>query len=684
MEIDIRRKNGEKIKVEFSTEQIELEGEKFLINIMTDITERKRTEEIIKQNEAQYRYLFENNPLPMWAYDRETYQFLAVNDSAVQKYGYSREEFSNMTFADIRPKEDKKRLLEDLKLPRSIIQHSIDWRHQFKNGKIIDVEILSHTVELEGEKAVLVVAIDVTQKKKAEKELIESEEKFRQITETIDDVFWMADPEMSQIFYVSPAFETIWGRTRQSLLDNPNLFMESILPDDRNKFLQALILQRKGLPFAIEFKISTPNGLEKDILDRSFPIYDKNKKLTRYVGVAKDVSQRKKDRVELIKYRNHLEKLVHERTKEAEMISSKLLSLIYSMPLGYIETDLDYQITFSNQGVQNIFGFQSKEILGQNISNIFQFNQDIFNEITKINFNVKVVFQEHFFGKHNINCKWNIIKLTDKSDVLTGIAFIIEDITIMKEAEKSLNEALQKERELNELKSNFVSMTSHQFRTPLTTILSNTEMLELLIENLNNQEKEKAVKFMKRIYDNIERLDLLMSDVMLVGKNQVGKINFKPEKLKFSQIIHQLVAETNYPYQNDRKPNLIITGKEKKVFADPQLIAHVVTNLLSNAFKYSNKEVDLCIDFLENHVLIKVIDRGIGIPEKDQKKLFNIFFRGSNTENLTGTGLGLVIAREYLNMHNAKISFTSKTNEGTTFFIELPYNTLQNEKNLNN
>jgi PAS domain S-box-containing protein len=136
-----------------------------------DITDRKHSEEKIRLSEQQYRYLFENNPHPMWAYDLKTLQFLAVNDSAVEKYGYSRDEFLKMTIADIRPQEDVARLAENLSRPRTTIQHSGEWRHQLKDGRIIDVEIDSHTLNFSEREAVLVVAQDITERKQTEEQI---------------------------------------------------------------------------------------------------------------------------------------------------------------------------------------------------------------------------------------------------------------------------------------------------------------------------------------------------------------------------------------------------------------------------------------------------------------------------------------------------------------------------------
>jgi PAS domain S-box-containing protein len=169
------KRSGEKRDALLSAELLVIAGESCLLIQVFDITERKQAEKKLHESEAQYRYLFENNPHPMWAYDLKTLQFLAVNDAAVERYGYAREEFLRMTIADIRPPEDLTRLQENLAAPRPVLQHSGEWRHRLKDGTVIDVEISSHTLTLAGQASALVVAQDITARKLAEASFQKSE-----------------------------------------------------------------------------------------------------------------------------------------------------------------------------------------------------------------------------------------------------------------------------------------------------------------------------------------------------------------------------------------------------------------------------------------------------------------------------------------------------------------------------
>ncbi len=185
-----------------------------------NITDRKQAEEALRKSEENYRFLFENNPHPMWVYDLKTLAFLAVNDAAVEKYGYTRQEFLSMTLADIRPAEDVPRLLEDVAQERPTLQHSGEWRHRLKDGRIIDVEITSHTFSFDGHNSVLVIAQDITERKVAQEALRQSEFKFRKFVEESSVGIMLID-EQGRIVEWNRAVEDLSGIARDEVIYEP-------------------------------------------------------------------------------------------------------------------------------------------------------------------------------------------------------------------------------------------------------------------------------------------------------------------------------------------------------------------------------------------------------------------------------------------------------------------------------
>lgn len=180
-----QRKNKSTYDVEVHMELMDFNDEKVFVAFINDITERKKADQDLRESEEKYRFLFENNPMPMWIYDLETMQFLAVNETAILKYGYSEEEFLNMTLKDIRPPEDIPTLLENIAETKGVYQESSTWRHQTKGGEIILVEIISHSIEYYGRQARLVISNDITERKQAEEALQSIEWMLSKKTETI-------------------------------------------------------------------------------------------------------------------------------------------------------------------------------------------------------------------------------------------------------------------------------------------------------------------------------------------------------------------------------------------------------------------------------------------------------------------------------------------------------------------
>jgi len=258
-----------------------------------DVTERHSSFEALRASEERYRLLFESNPQPMWVYDLATLAFLAVNEAAVRDYGYAREELSAMTIADICPPADAPALERDAAQPPFRIEHSGVSRHRRKDGTLLDVEIVSHEVDFDGRPARLVLAKDVTEKRRAEQALKESESRFRQMAETVRGVFWMTDPIGERILYISPSYETLWGRSCESLRQAPQSYLEGIHPEDRERVETASRLQRLGQETAESYRVVRPDGSERWIRDRAFPIQNGRGEVYRITGEAEDITESK-------------------------------------------------------------------------------------------------------------------------------------------------------------------------------------------------------------------------------------------------------------------------------------------------------------------------------------------------------------------------------------------------------
>jgi len=240
----------------------------------------------------------------------------------------------------------------------------------------------------------------------------------------------------------------------------------------------------------------------------------------------------------------------------------------------------------------------------------------------------------------------------------------------LEKSRQELSMALEKEKELNELKSRFVSMASHEFRTPLATILSS---LSLVTKYGEVGEKESQEKHIKRIKSSISHLTDILNDMLSLSKLEEGNISASPELFNISEYTQSVLQELNpvlKPGQNIQYHHVGLV----EVYLDLKFLKNILFNLGSNAIKFSpeNKPIDIITKVDKDTIEISVQDYGIGIPEEEQGHLFQRFFRAHNVTNIQGTGLGLNIVSRYVELMNGNITFQSKPDEGTLFLIKLP------------
>lgn len=249
--------------------------------------------------------------------------------------------------------------------------------------------------------------------------------------------------------------------------------------------------------------------------------------------------------------------------------------------------------------------------------------------------------------------------------------FLQEQIAERKKAEEEVKHALERERELNELKSKFVSIASHEFRTPLSTVLSSAS---LVMQYKEKGDLAKIDKHIQRIKSSVSHLTNILNDFLSLGKLEEGRIDIAKETIPLSELLHEVIEEMKPQLKEKQNLTLQIMGKEKPICTDPKVLRNILFNLISNASKYSEagKPIAIHVTFWENHFDIAVIDQGIGIPKEDVKHLFERFFRASNAGQVQGTGLGLNIVKRYVELLNGEINFTSQEGKGSTFTIILP------------
>ncbi len=244
-------------------------------------------------------------------------------------------------------------------------------------------------------------------------------------------------------------------------------------------------------------------------------------------------------------------------------------------------------------------------------------------------------------------------------------------LKLTKEKNVKIQNSLNKEKELGELKSSFVSTASHQFRTPLASIQANSELLQLLFKSLEGKDVKQFNKVTSRITAEISKMTELMDDVLLLGKSTSRSYIVQPQEIDLVDFCKQLVKRFNFMQADGRSINFLTDGEPYSVSLDTKLLSQALSNLLSNAFKFSltKENPKLIASFKPKEFVLSVKDYGMGIPKKELKKLFQPFFRANNAIDIKGTGLGLSIAKEHVEINNGQIRATSILGEGSCFEI---------------
>lgn len=262
--------------------------------------------------------------------------------------------------------------------------------------------------------------------------------------------------------------------------------------------------------------------------------------------------------------------------------------------------------------------------------------------------------------------------------IYTGI---VQDLTERKRIEAELLEkeriqlALEKERDLRDFKNRFIGMMSHELRTPLASIRLSSDMLKIYGDKAPAEEK---LMYLDNIITQVEHLTALVKDMLVVSRSEVSELEFAPELIDFVGLVRQIVSEFQVTYHATHRITLKSDGLRLDAMLDGKLMRQVLNNLIANAVKYSptGSEVQLLIRRTAHTISLSVTDDGIGIPEDDLDRLFEPFHRASNSENIPGTGLGLTVVKQGVEMHQGKVEVKSKLGMGTTFYVTLPLRTI--------
>lgn len=389
-------------------------------------------------------------------------------------------------------------------------------------------------------------------------------------------------------------------------------------------------------------------------------------------------------------------KALQQQHEDLQKEKEKIQKYLDLAPVVFLLIDSEHKVQMINQKGCTLLGYDRLDIVGKNWFENFTIdaNGNGIDKSTQKFANKKLLLNPYF--ERNLKCSngelrlmaWTNTSLLGKNGDLIGTLCAGEDITerkriesdkqrythnleeIVRERTKELSDALESEKQINEMKSAFISIASHELRTPITIVMSSIT----LIEKYNELgEYHKQQKHIDRVKSSVSHFKNILDDFLSLEQLQRGNLRLDQAIFNLPDFVRYVLEEMEGMLKDDQQINYTHKGNTE-VYLDRKIFRNILLNLLSNAIKYSNAAIELNTVVENNELILSISDKGIGIPEEEQQNLFERFFRAKNAENIQGTGLGLSIVQRYLELLDGTIEFSSKLDQGSTFIVKLPQN----------
>ena len=676
-----RTPNGSDIPLEIALTRIEWSGRQVIQAYITDITERTRARNALAESEARFAAAFQASPVWIGVLRLNDGAYVMANDALVNWLGCTREEVIGHTSAEFGMWEnagDREAALNEMRRLGSICQREYRWVN--RRGDPVTVLLSAETIKLNDTPHVLSFALDITERKQAEGELRASEARLRE-SEKRFSVAFQASPIFIAILrvcdtkfvLVNDALVNWLGCSRDHALGQScaDLGMWADLADRAAVLAE---LQSVGSIRQRECRWRNLRGNFFTILLSAEVITLDNTPHVLLLGL--DITQRKQSEVEMKQSEARLRES-ETRFSVAFQASPVFISMLRMSDQKYVLAN-DAFLSWRGSSREDVLGHTSAELgLWEDPEDRLQVWRDL-RSSGSIRQKECRWFNRRG-GLFTILLSAETIRVDNEPHVLS----LALDITQRKRAEEELIKTLNREKELSQLKGNFVSMVSHEFRTPLGIIQSSAELLRDFCRKMQPGEREVQVDSIIR---NTRRMAGMMEEVLVLSRLDGGGLDFRPAALDLPRFCRRVVDETLSATNGRCLIQLSLNSVPPEAQADDRLLGHIFTNLLTNAVKYSEPRatVHFTVDREEREAVCVVRDTGIGIPEKDQQQLFKAFQRGTNVGSRPGTGLGLVLVKRCAELHGGTVQVVSKVGVGTMVTVRLPVFVKNHEKNIGN
>ena len=660
-EFELMRKDGSTVVVEASSIPVKREGKTEVIGIARNITERKKMEEKLRESEERFRNLYESIQDPVSIYVGREGHIIDYNKAFKKLSRYTDEELKDKIFLDFVHPDDHALVLERYGKKYSEEEFPLVYeiRAVNKKGEIIPLEISVSTYKKKGRViGIEVIHRDITERKQMEEKLKESEERLRNLYESVPDALAVYVGREGSLIEYNKAFKKWVGYTAEELKDK--IFLDFVHPDDHAMLIEKYRTKysEEDLPLIYEIK-----GLNKkgEIIQTEISVGTYKRK-GRVIGIEvmhRNITERKKMEKKLMEYSQHLEEMVKERTREVKESEAKLKDLFKTIPDSIAIVDINANLLEFNETTLELFGYSREVLIGRNI---FDFIAEEDRE--KAARGIEQVLEKGFIriqflvlakNGRKIPVELNASILKDLKENLMGFVAVLRDVTERKRMEEQL---LRSERlaAIGQL----ATMVGHDLRNPLSAIQNACYYLKMKL----GASKDEKIKKMFGIIDNeINYANNIIKDLLDFSKVK------KPELKKVDLIssIQDAITHLKFP------ENITLTTKFSEapaIEADLDQLRRIFQNIALNGIQAMPNGGELTVSTRKNGDFTEVAftDTGVGIPEENIGKLFAPLF----TTKAQGVGLGLSICKNLVEAHNGRVEVKSKVGEGSTFTVKLP------------
>jgi PAS domain S-box-containing protein len=624
-------------------------------------TERQHVEKKLREQERFLFKVLETTWDGFLVVDHSGY-FLMVNESYCTMTGYSKNELLAMSLSEIEADETPYEIANRMKRVINNKSELFETHHRRKDGSLLEIEVSVSWLDYGGGRFICFCR-DITERKLAESRLVETKKRFEQISEAAEEVFYLVTPDNSEVLYINHAYEKVFGKSCQSLYEQPTSFLDALYEPDKKRVLSEFEKSMSTGYFDQEYRILRPDGSLSWIRSRSFPIRDENGVVYRHAGTAVDITDYKTIEAKLGKSLKDLlesQRIAHIGTWRLDVESG---DVVWSEEL-YKMYGFDSALPvphFSDH--RHLFTSESWERLSQAIEKI---------QTSGIPYELELNTVVNDGSNGWMWARGEVEK--DSEGLVIAIWGVAQDISERKRIEFDLIKAKEAAESSNIAKGQFLSNMSHEIRTPMNGFMG---MLHLLQSTSLTEEQREIIDIAKA---SSESLLKLVNDILDYSKIEENQMTLYPKPFKLHTLIYEIIHLFKIQANMSGLTLDVLISSEVPydVVGDVFRLKQVLSNLIGNAIKFTKVggvtlevrrlEVDSGHGFM---LEFSIIDTGIGISHQDKLRLFNRFQQldGSTTREFGGSGLGLSICKGIVEKMGGEISLESILGQGSRFYF---------------